>query len=86
MEKRIETATEIITVDCNNVLHVEMKVNMPRNFSFANIGKDIIDRNMPTLPALHSLFVDDDIVARGTMEQLKLIAAGYSDNQSIIIC
>lgn len=87
MKKQIITATEIITVNDENVIEVTpAPICMPYNFSFANIGKDIIS----TAPVKHTahvyqLFVDDFVKARGAFDELYAIA--WTDyGRTCIIC
>lgn len=74
MKKRIETASEVVTVDCNNVVHVVCKaLHIPRNFSFAALGKRVESANVKqamVAPAPFKLFIEDYVVKTGAYDEL----------------
>ena len=97
MLKRIETATEIVTVDRNNVVHVVRKDqlgNLPRNFSFAALGKRAEETRKQAAivaPVLFSLFANDYPIARGTFAEMYDEAWAFTCgalicNEAVIIC
>jgi hypothetical protein len=69
MYKRIETATEIITVGTDQVINVVQKIAIPRNFSFTNIGK-VTAAPAVVAPALFTLFIEDYNVLRGAFDDM----------------
>lgn len=91
MKKRIETTTEVVTVDNNGVLHVARKgCTIPRNFSFAAIGRDIV-ATAALVPAvrMYTLFANDYPIARGTYSDMHEAAWSFAFGASgfnFIIC
>lgn len=88
--KRIETATEVVTVDQHNVVHVVRKgINLPRNFSFAALGKGVAPAAAAPAPALFSLFANDYPIARGSYNDMYEAAWSFAfgaSGFSFIIC
>jgi hypothetical protein len=89
MIKRIETSTEVVTVDRNNVLHVTRKHNN-RNFSFAAIGRDIVAAAaLVPVARIYTLFANDYPIARGSFDDMYNTAWEFSYGASsfnFIIC
>ena len=91
IEKRIETASEVITVDSNNVVHVERKgCTMPRNFSFAAIGGGVPAAAAVVPSQYFTLFINDVRLDVSTSyNRLYEIAWTLTDGRdvnSVIIC
>jgi hypothetical protein len=94
---RVETSTEVVWTDSNNVLHVSRKdvvPNIPRNFSFANIGKGITENARAAVlvsPQLFTLFVGDYQLEQGTYNDMYESAWIFTcgallHNETVIIC
>ena len=94
--KRIEIATEIVTDGSDSVIRVIRKdvVNIPRNFSFAALGKraqDVASAPARVTPASFKLFIEDYHVKSGSFADLYESAwRAYSNTSklelSFIIC
>lgn len=87
MNKRIETATEVVTVGRDNVVRVQRKgATIPRNFSFAALSM----RPLSTPEQRpFKLFANDYHIATGTYADLYDMAWSFAfgaSGFSFIIC